>query len=1155
MWNIDGTDRSGADVGISGRNAVVTYNSDNTTAFDLSTVGTAAEWEDINDVSAAYINSSSTAIATGAATNTSPGSGQTFVALATDSGITILNMTAQKVLQYSDVTADDYTSVVLTRRGRMYALNTTSDQLEQWNNFDTDKASEVNGTYDAKYDETVGPALWSSTPNIIAGAPDALEVIERGSLAEDTSDIVYVGHSLGLTEIHTHSTQTNGWSKFFDTTRQTMLMPNSIDMALMMDDTSGTQANDISFNNTDMAIFGTPTLGVSGVRGKAIQFDNTNDFLCSDADQNNVCDVDASFNMSTTGWTLSMWFKHSTTAPASGADTLFEKCVTATPAQATGCIIVYMTTTGTIVSANDTDATWTRPDVGAASYNITATSSLAYNDNQWHQLIVTRTNANDVDTFIDGNPLNLSTATGGTTTFDGSQIVTIGASCSTTTGANCAAANATNFWDGAIDDVTFSAGATTVSTFSALQARRFYNDARPLVTKKVITVTDATTATSTTIGDSGESWIPNELAGMIVTLTGNTGAGQTRRIISNTTNTLTVNPAFTTAPDTTTDFEIDPEALFGATNSVYAIGVTKQAPLGQARQMCIGTNSSTDTGGVTCYNHQAGPNIIADLFHADAKQLDDSDVEWTGTDYDDIRSIDMTARDLVIGSEAHFYAETGDVRLGQGLDYLANQLSNIRSEIINDGITLAGSQALEIGFTGGADLAEYYYSTEPIEFGDVVIIDSHGDGDDVLKSKQRYSGGLLGVVSTQPGIVLGQKAEDGFPIALTGRVPVKFSTENGSVKAGDYLTSASIPGYAMRATGAGPTIGKALTDSPNDADMADCAVNDLDNSSIPKCGTVMIFVEHGNFSGLPIEQLMEEMQISVSSEGALIEGSIEGLVEGSNTTTDNALNDTGLASTSPELTTDEKILVFLKHIKETKLAKGEGISAQLFTDRVSAAFEVVTPQVTTSGLKVETIGKLGTNLDFLSDVTFIGRPYLNNDTGGFALIKKGQTKIDVTFEKEYLEQPVVSASITGEIDPAIIKAGDMEKITALQNQQDQLAVTVFQQGIQALVIKKSVNGFTIIINKPAPEDITFSWIALAIKNPKLFTTDTQDQPSEVSNNEQAQTPTVAGTSDTASQTEEPIIEHTDSSEATGQTANHVSLPNPETEEAPIEAHE
>lgn len=830
-----------------------------------------------------------------------------------------------------------------------------------------------------------------------------------------------------------------------------------------------------------MSIKGTPTLGVSGVRGKAIQFDNTDDFLCSDADQNGTCDVDASFNMTTVGWTLSMWFKHSTTAPASGADTLFEKCVTATPAQATGCVIVYMTTTGTIVSANDTDATWTRPDVGAASYNITATSSLTYNDNQWHHLIVTRTNANDVDTFIDGNPLNLSTATGGTTTFDGSQIVTIGASCSTTAGANCT--TLTNYWDGVIDDVTFSSGTTTVSTLSALQARRLYNDARPLVAKKVVTVADATTATSTTIGDSGEAWIPNEFAGMFVTLTGGVGAGQTRRIISNTTTTLTVSPAFQTTPDTTTDFEVDPEALYGSSNAVYAIGITAENPLGQARQMCIGTNDGSDGGGVTCYNHQAGPNLIADLFHGDSEQIDDFGVEWTGTNYDDIRSIDLSGRALVVGSEAHIYAETSDVRLGQGLDYVANQLFNIRAEIINDGITLTGSSAIEVGFTGGADLAEYYYSNDALEAGEVVVIDTKGDGDDVLRSTKRYSSGLFGVVSTEPGLILGLKNSNGHPIALTGRVRVKFSLENGPVKAGDYLTSASVPGFAMRATGAGPTIGKALTDSQPLEAMADCpAINPDFSPTQQKCGYVIVFVEHGSYSGMPVDQLMREMQLSIGTDGTIIEQSLDGLIENGN----NILTDTGLSGGSSDLTTDEKILVFLKYVKSKKESAGEGVSAQIFTDRVSAAFEVITPQVTTAGLKVETIGKLGATIDVLGDPVFFGRPYLNNDTAGFALIKKGTSFVEVKFDKEYLDQPVVTAGITAELDIETLKSGDVEKIKTLQSQQEQLAQELFIQGVQVMVIKKSVQGFTIIINKPAPQDITFSWIALAVKNPKLF---------------------------------------------------------------------
>ena len=51
-------------------------------------------------------------------------------------------------------------------------------------------------------------------------------------------------------------------------------------------------------------------------------------------------------------------------------------------------------------------------------------------------------------------------------------------------------------------------------------------------------------------------------------------------------------------------------------------------------------------------------------------------------------------------------------------------------------------------------------------------------------------------------------------LALLGRVPVKATTENGPIRPGDLLTSASKPGYAMRcgdvAQCEGAIIGKAL---------------------------------------------------------------------------------------------------------------------------------------------------------------------------------------------------------------------------------------------------------------------------------------------------------------------------------------------------------
>ena len=1140
MWNIDGTDRSSADVGIANRNSVVTYNSDNLTAFDLSVVGTASEWEDINDVNATFITGSTTAIAIGAATNTSPGSGQTFVALATNSGITVINMTAQKLLQYSDVTADDYTAVALTRRGRMYALNTTQDQLERWSDYDTHKASQVNGAPSVLYDEAAIPALWPSAVNMVAGNPDALEVIERGSLAEDPSDIIYVGHSLGLTEIHDNSatltSQRNvqSWVKYFDTTRQTPLLPGSLDVALMLDDTSGTLADEISSADNDMTIKGSPTLGVSGVRGKAIQLNGTSQYLCSDANQDGTCDNDAAWNMSTTGWNLSMWFKHSTTI--SGNDVLFNKCYNTTPAVTVGCVTVYMNSSGNMVAAIDATTTWT----AFTTYDVTATTSLTYNDNQWHHILLSRTNASDMDVYIDGNPLNLSTATGQTATLDAAnQVVAIGADCSV--GASCG--TGANFWDGAVDDISFTQSTTTLSTFSALQARRFYNDARPLVAKKVVTVASPTTFSSTTIGDSGESWIPNEFSGLVMTITAGTGAGQSKRVISNTTTTLTVSPPFSTTPDGTSDFEIDPEALFGSAATVSSIGITKKSPLGEARYMCVGTNNDADAGAVTCYNHQAGPNIVAEVFHGDTERTDDSGTEWTGTGYDNIKSIDLYGRGMIVGSGAHMYMQTEDVKLGQAYDYLNNQLFNIRSEIINDGIVLTGSSALEVGFTGGADLAEYYYSNEPLEKGQIVAIDPSLNAG-IKKSDQAYQKNVLGIITSEPGLMLGTKEENAYGVALVGRVPVKIITQNGIVKAGDRVAASDVPGYGMRATKAGRVLGTAIDDFKEDAE---CPVMDaLPNE---KCGTVNVFVNLTDYNGQSIEIAMAEKPQAVLDESVTLTDDLEtGLVN----------NNQYIASLSRDSMT-EKQRQILDYLNQQKVLSQSDVQSEIYTDRISATNEIVTPQIVTElliakkikadqieGLEIytdnlsslqllyETLKQkadlqnnnvvdtlsptssvaLATNdkeytmylknlevkgglivlgnVNFKDEATFNGfatfvkksifkdqvefekTPLFSANTGGEALIKKGSDKVEVTFDTEYETIPQIN-------------------ITLIASDTDSLKIDDKIWEAKYAAINKSKKGFTIKLNKVSEMDLAFSWIAFEIKNPKTSVSESEDE--------------------------------------------------------------
>jgi hypothetical protein len=1149
MWNYNGTNRSAANAGITSRNSAISYSVDSDTKLEISPVactgGAAIDWENVNDVYATVATNSLSAQATGAATNTTAGYGKTYVGLATNCGLTIINLAERTLLQYSDNANDDYTAIFLTRRGYIYALNTTLDQLERWDTYDTDKTSEVAGTYNRKWDETVatGPAIAATTPDMVAGRPDNLEVAERASLtstaATDLDDVIYVGHSLGMAELHDNSTQALGWVKYYNTTRETpmMFLAGINDAVLPLDDTSGTQAQDLAIANTDVAIKGTPTLGVDGVQGKAINFDNTDDFLCSDANQDNACDVDTAFNMSTVGWTISLWFKHSTTAPATGADTIFEKCVTAAPAKATGCVIAYMTTTGTIVVANDTDATWTRPDEGAASYNITATSSLTYNDNQWHNLVLSRTNANDLDSWIDGNGMNLSTATGGTTTFDGTQIVTIGASCVLTVTANCGAA--TNFWDGQIDDFQFSTNTTTQGTLSATQVRRLYNYERPRASKRSITVTDATSATASSLTDTGESWFVNEFAGQIVEITGSNDSdciGITRRVTSNTATQLNFTPDVPAActMDTSADFQIDPEALIGSTDSVGGIGVTTKSPLGEARMMCIGTNNGSDAGGVTCYNHQAGPSLVADVYHSQSAQTDDNNVDWTGTDYDDIRSVDLSSRILVMGSEAHFTVNTEDVFLGQGLDYLSNQIYMIRNELILDGISVAGSTGVEVGYTGGADLAENYSSSEDLTPGDVVVADSV-DAQSIVRSTTAYQPDVLGVISTSPGVVLGSDTLGGFPVALVGRVPVKFTTSNGAIKKGDRLTASDIKGYAMKATVAGRVIGVALEDMHPDS-LTQCP-----EDAYFKCGQIEMFVNVTDFGGVPLTEL-----VSMMDDG----------------TFDTAGDDLGLSvavdtplSIAPE---DNVNLIGLERLKALYGQSSILDSSEILVGRLRAIDSIITPTLVVRNLVADSIkanqieglellvdkisarssqsttpknaqASMGT-LDIVNllngvkfdglqttdllvlaqleaqggllvdkDAQFNGKTIFallaqfngptefndqatfNNDAGGQAVIKKDAKKVTVTFTKAYIQAPIVVASWSF----ADTKDSTNKIIDSSEAKQQRLIDGDYSFSVANVTTK----SFDIILNDFTSEDLTLNWIAMAIKDAKMIQSD------------------------------------------------------------------
>jgi len=102
-----------------------------------------------------------------------------------------------------------------------------------------------------------------------------------------------------------------------------------------------------------------------------------------------------------------------------------------------------------------------------------------------------------------------------------------------------------------------------------------------------------------------------------------------------------------------------------------------------------------------------------------------------------------------------------------------------------------------------------------VEPGDVVELDPTAPGRYRLTTGP-CSGLVAGVVSTTPGVVLGQdlRVEQRALLALSGIVPVRVNAEGGPIQLGDLLVSSSEPGRAMRWAGVTPCpcalIGKAL---------------------------------------------------------------------------------------------------------------------------------------------------------------------------------------------------------------------------------------------------------------------------------------------------------------------------------------------------------
>ena len=300
---------------------------------------------------------------------------------------------------------------------------------------------------------------------------------------------------------------------------------------------------------------------------------------------------------------------------------------------------------------------------------------------------------------------------------------------------------------------------------------------------------------------------------------------------------------------------------------------------------------------------------------------------------------------------------------------------------------MAGTSVTITKITLGADLAEIYGTKDiSIEPGDVVSLDESLIAG-VKKSSKPYDSDAIGIISTSPSLVIGNLEDAGaMPamVALSGRVPVKVSTENGPIQPGDLLTTSSIPGVAMRATKAGQIIGQAMSE--------------FDGEGV---GRVVVFIktDYGN--------------------GAALIDTFPGLSQGDEESITSGMGKLALA----ELMSQKELLATSVNLSEIN------------TDRLVAGLEIITPTLIADKVETNTIISLeegkyeidsSGNALFAGDITADGLVINSHirgsqDVTGTAVIPAGKTSTYIKFSQPYEFTPNVTVSAS---DFVAVKVGN-----------------------------------------------------------------------------------------------------------------------------------
>ncbi|MEK7631470.1 MAG: LamG domain-containing protein, partial [Patescibacteria group bacterium] len=592
----------------------------------------------VNDVSAAVVN------------------GKTYVAVATDGGVSVINETDGTVFDaVQTATNNNVNRVVITPQGRLYYTaqqdntETAYFSLNKHNSLPTADLSAVTASsYASKYWAISGttPALAIST-----GYFDMLNfiVLPNQSSVDPDSDLIAVASANGLIVINDkQGDETNGSVKYYTKDYISEEMVGDIRTMLPLDGVGGRSGLvDVSVQARNVTNNNTTTFTRSGVRGHAANFVSGSSMSLAGAD-----DADYTF---TTLFSAGAWaYRDIDSGAAEGILGKLDSAVAADRSFA-----MYLDASDLINCRTDT----------AGPTAVTSTGP-AVAVGGWHHFVVTYDGANQ-RCYLDGVQVDADAQTGSMQDSAESFIVGNYLSSANTPGAG-------TFWDGAIDEVML-----TAETLTPTQIKRMYETGKRALeggTEGVASsATSAHSAFRIGVAAGAVKYTAGQFIGSIIQVYDGPGGATSTRFITQTASStsdyyIQFSPDHSASIANSDTFSIGPNALQGDSNRVTAVAVDDLKDF-----IYIGSTSATGSGGMVT-KIALDSDTVTDVWHPSVGKLDDASLPYNTAS---TTAISLAGTTLAIGANDSSNGGLWSESIQETLDHKLNGPKSVFTVIDN----------------------------------------------------------------------------------------------------------------------------------------------------------------------------------------------------------------------------------------------------------------------------------------------------------------------------------------------------------------------------------------------------------------------------------------------------------------------------------------